>query len=137
MGCAAIHLVVMREPYLGRVLAGTKTIESRFLRVRAAPYGVVAPGERLLLKRAGGPVVAEATAAAVRQYADLTPDQIDALLKEHASGLRLDDDFAARARGCRYAVLIWLADVRRLAAPLRVEKRDRRAWVRLDDIGAP
>jgi hypothetical protein len=123
------HLVVMREPYLTRVLSGEKTVESRFLRVRAAPFDRVAPGDRLLLKRVGGPIVAEATAAAVRQFADLSPERVLALTDAFRDELRLDADFAARAHAARYAVLVWLANVRPLESPRTYAKRDRRGWV--------
>jgi ASC-1-like (ASCH) protein len=128
----AIHLAVMHEPYLARVLAGEKTIESRFLRVRAAPYDRVAPGDRIWLKRAGGPIVAVARVGAVRQYADLSPGQVVALIDQFRDQLCLDEDFARKARGCRYAVLIWLSDVHVLAAPVPYPRRDRRGWVVVD-----
>lgn len=128
------HIVIMREPYLARVLSGEKTIESRFLRVRAAPFDRIAPGELLLLKQVGGPIVATATAAAVRQFAGLTPARVLELVDAFRDDLRLDADFAARAQSARYAVLIWLADVRRLALPRPYAKRDRRGWVVLSEI---
>jgi hypothetical protein len=128
------HLAIMREPYLTRVLAGRKSIEARFLRVRAAPYGRVAPGDRIWLKRSGGPIVATAQASEVHQHADLAPAQIIALIEQFQGGLQLDDDFIARAQGCRYAVLIWLANVQALATPIHYPRRDRRGWVVLEKL---
>ncbi|MCS6840817.1 MAG: ASCH domain-containing protein [Roseiflexus sp.] len=126
------HLAVLREPYLSRILAGEKTIESRFLRVRAAPYGCVTAGDTLFLKRASGPIVATARAARVVMFDDLTPARVAALLERYAGGLRLDDDMRARAQSSRYAVLIWLTDVAPISDPPLVSKRDRRAWVVLE-----
>jgi hypothetical protein len=123
------HLVIMREPYLARALSGEKTVESRFLRIRAAPFGRVAPGDLLLLKRVGGPVVAEATAAVVREFADLTPNRVQALINTFHEELCLDADFVARAQSARYAVLVWLAGVHPLDMPRSYAKRDRRGWV--------
>jgi len=128
---------VLSEPYLTRVLAGEKTVESRFARVRAAPYGRVAPGDLIWLKRSGGPIVGCTRAAEVRQFANLTPERVDALLDQLAGALRLDCDFAARARGCRYATLIWLAEVRALPTPLPYPRRDRRGWVVLEPGWSP
>jgi hypothetical protein len=124
----------MREPYLTRVLSGEKTIESRFLRVRAAPFDRVTPGDLLLLKQVGGPIVAEAAAAAVRQFAHLTPARVLELTDAFRDELRLDADFTAHAQAARYAVLVWLADVRRLTLPRPYAKRDRRGWVVLPEI---
>lgn len=128
----ARHLAILREPYLSRILAGEKTIESRFLRVRAAPYGCVTAGDTLFLKRASGPIVATARAARVATFDDLTPAHIAALLECHAAGLCLDDDVRARAYRSRYAVLIWLTDVALIGDPPIISKRDRRAWVVLE-----
>src|SRR5215210_2794220 len=52
-----IHLAVFVEPFLDYVLDGSKTVESRFSVNRCAPFGKVSPGDMVLLKRAGGPVV--------------------------------------------------------------------------------
>jgi len=44
-----LHLAILIEPYLGYVLAGKKTVESRFAIRRHAPYGRVHRGDVLLL----------------------------------------------------------------------------------------
>lgn len=128
------HIAIMREPYLTRVLAGEKTIESRFLRVRSVPYDRVSVGDAIGLKRVGGPIVAVAPVTAVRQYDDLTPERIAALVAQFGTDLRLDPDFIAHIRDRRYAVLIWLGTLRRLPTPVYYVKRDRRGWVTLDHI---
>ncbi len=128
----ARHLAILREPYLSRILAGEKTIESRFLRVRAAPYGCVTAGDTLLLKRASGPIVATAQAARVATFDELAPAHVAALLERYAAELCLDDDLRARAQSSRYAVLIWLTDVAPISDPPIIFKRDRRAWVVLE-----
>lgn len=128
------HIAIMREPYLTRVLAGEKTIESRFLRVRSAPYDRVSIGDAIGLKRVGGPIVAVAPVMAVRQYADLTPERIAALVAQFGADLRLDPDFIAHIRDRRYAVLIWLGTLRRLPTPIHYAKRDLRGWVTLDAV---
>jgi hypothetical protein len=119
----------MREPYLSRVLSGEKTIESRFLRIRTAPYGRVAAADRLLLKRAGGPIVASARVARVAEFDGLTPQCVADLIARYAAGLCLDDGFGSQVQYCRYAVLLWLSDIAILTEPPPLTKRDRRAWV--------
>jgi hypothetical protein len=128
----ATHLAILREPYLSRILMGVKTIESRFLRMRTAPYGRVAVDDRLLLKRSGGPITATARVAKVALYDNLTPARVAALIDQYAAGLYLDDDVLDRAQRSRYAVLIWLSDVAPIEHPPLLNKRDRRAWVVLE-----
>ena len=106
----ATHLAILREPYLSRILMGVKTIESRFLRMRTAPYGRVAVDDQLILKRSGGPIAATARVAKVACYDNLTPARVAALIDQYAAGLCLDDDVLDRVQHSRYAVLIWLSD---------------------------
>ena len=128
----ATHLAILREHYLIRILMGVKTIESRFLRVRTAPYGRVAVDDRMLLTRSGGPITATARVAKVAFYDNLTPARVAALIDQHAAGLCLDDDVLDRVQHSRYAVLIWLSDVAPIEHPPILNKRDRRAWVVLE-----
>jgi hypothetical protein len=44
-GETSLHLAVLTEPFCSWLLEGTKTIESRFSRVRCAPYGTLAEGD--------------------------------------------------------------------------------------------
>lgn len=71
---AQVHLAVMVEPYLSRVLDGSKTIESRFSRKKIAPWGRVSSGDVVVLKKSGGSFVAvfETTDAT---YVELSPRQ--------------------------------------------------------------
>ena len=73
---ANYHLVILKKPYLDAILAGRKTIESRFIKTKHSPFGKVAAGDRLFLKISSGPVCATALAAAVKIFANLTPGQI-------------------------------------------------------------
>jgi hypothetical protein len=126
------HLAILHEPYLSRILSGEKTIESRWLKRRVAPYARVAAGDTIYLKQASGPIVAMAQAAEIWQFDDLTPARVDELLARFGDRLRLEPDFADHARGQRYAVLIKLADVQLLPQPLSFRQRGRSGWVILD-----
>lgn len=128
----ATHLAILREPYLSRILMGVKTIESRFLRMRTAPYGRVAVDDQLILKRSGGPIAATARVAKVAFYDNLTPARVAALIDQYAAGLCLEDDVLDRVQHSRYAVLIWLSDVAPIEHLPILNKRDRRAWVVLE-----
>lgn len=51
-----LHLAIFQEPYLGLILAGKKTIESRFSVNRIAPYEAAERDDLVLLKRSSGPI---------------------------------------------------------------------------------
>ena len=69
------HLVILKKQYLDLILCGTKTIESRLLKTRQSPVGLINPGDKLFLKQSSGPVCATATVKSVKTFEDLTPQK--------------------------------------------------------------
>lgn len=129
---ARVHLAVFVQPFLGYVLDGSKTVESRFSVNATSPYGRVTAGDLLLLKRSGGPIVGVSRAADVWQY-ELNRHAWQQIKRQFSQALRLDgSDFLERKANASFATLILLDHVRPIA-PVLCEKRDRRGWVVLRD----
>jgi hypothetical protein len=125
-----LHLAVLTEPFLGWLLDGTKTIESRFSRVRCAPYGVVDEGDIVVVKKPGAPVTGVFQAGRSSSY-QLTPAKVAELRDRYAAQIcARDDDFWQQRADCAYATLIQVMHVRMLPA-LPFPKKDRRGWVQL------
>jgi len=123
-----LHLVILREPYLSRILSGQKRIESRFARDRRPPFARVNAGDILLLKRAGGSLVGLALVKHVISRA-LTPDVLDEIRHNYAADLAIDDPhFWQMQLHKRYVTLIWIDEVYPLS-PIPLSHRDRRGWV--------
>lgn len=123
----AVHLVVLREPHLSRIIRGEKRLEARACRVRRAPMGCVSPGDLLLLKRAAGDVEAWCVAANA-----ITHDAaaINELRRRHDAALASPGDaFWDSVRAARYLTLIELESVTPLERPIRCAKPCRRSWV--------
>lgn len=124
----SLHLAVLVEPYLGAILAGQKTIESRFARQRRAPYGQAAGGDIVILKRSGGPILGLAMISQAQDYA-LTAGVLQELQAAYAAPLWAQEPaFWAARVGCRYATLLWLDPVLPIT-PLHIARRNRRGWV--------
>jgi hypothetical protein len=121
-------LVILKKPYLDLILSGRKTIELRLTRARRVPGLRVVAGDRLFLKASGGPVCAVATAGEVRYYEDLTPERIAEIRRQFNEQIGGDDAVWQGMMDCRSGFLVWLRDVR-LIEPVRIEKKDWRAWV--------
>lgn len=128
-GTVGVHLGVFAEPYLRAIYDGRKTVESRFSKNRIAPYGRIAPGDLVLVKRAAGPVEAVFTVGAVRQYR-LQETPLENLRAAYGAALCADEVFWRRKAESRYAVLLEICGLVRFV-PFRVEKRGRAAWVML------
>lgn len=134
-GQGRIHLAVFVEPYLEYVLAGQKTVESRFSVTRCAPYRRVQEGDLLLLKRSGGPITGLCTVDRVWFY-ELDAHTLAGIRQQFSAALCAQDPrfWTSRTKAC-YATLMRVRDVARIP-PLLVEKRDRRGWVVLRDTVA-
>ena len=129
---ANYHLVILKKPYLEAILAGRKRVESRFAKTRRVPFGRVLAGDKLFLKQSCGPVCATATVAAVESFENLTPRRIRELRTEY-NHLIVGSGQYWRSRGdCAFGFLVWLDEVRAVE-PVRIAKRDWRAWVILTE----
>ena len=126
------HLVILKKPYLDAILAGRKRIESRFSRTKRSPFGQVDVGDKLFLKVSSGPICATATVAAVRNFESLTPEQITKLKEQYNHYIRGSDEYWRSKADCKFGFVLWLKDVRAIE-PVRIGKKDWRAWVVLTE----
>lgn len=129
-----VHLAIFIEPYLGHILAGRKTVESRFAVRRSAPYGHVHRGDILLLKRASGPIVGLCEIGDVWFY-HLDASSLQAIHAAFAEALCAQDPAFWRDRAAAaFATLMRVSSVR-ACDPIDYVKRDRRGWVILKHPG--
>jgi hypothetical protein len=126
----AVHLALMQGEFLGLIISGEKSIESRFTKNRVAPVGNVEAGDLVLFKQVGR----ELFAAAVVEKAKhgVLDDAAWAFVRRHADDIGIDEEYIEYKSDARYYVLVWVKDVY-VIPPVRLEKRDRRAWVLLRD----
>lgn len=126
------HLVILKKAYLDLVLSGEKSIESRLTRAKTAAFGRVQAGDTLFLKASGGPVCATATVAEVKYYPNLTRSQIVQIRQQYGREIGGSDAVWEALMDRKCGFLVWLGDVRPIK-PVRVEKKDCRAWVVLKE----
>ena len=126
------HLVILKTEYIEAILEGRKTIESRFTKTRREFFGRVSPGDKLFLKVSSGPVCATAKVTKVKWYENLTLKQIRQLKGKHNKQILGADEYWQNKSDCRYGVLVWLGEVKRIK-PVWIDKRDWRAWVVLSE----
>ena len=125
---ANYHLVILKKPYLDAIVAGQKTIESRFTRTRHYFFGQAQPGDRLFLKVSSGPVCAVATVAAVKYFENLTPQEIADIKRRYNHYICADEQYWQSKADCKFGFLVRLEDVE-LIEPRQISKKDWRAWV--------
>ncbi|MCO8125534.1 hypothetical protein NHH03_27595 [Stieleria sp. TO1_6] len=122
------HLGVFVEPFLGYVLDGTKTIESRFSLNQCDPFGSVSKGDIVLVKEAAGPVVGLCRVSTVWSYV-LDPESLNQIRSLFGSAMRVESEsFWAERTDAAFATLMQIDHVTRIQ-PFTIEKKDRRGWV--------
>lgn len=133
----AIHLAILVEPYLQRIMREEKTIESRWSMNRCAPFGQVMPGDAVIFKRSGGPIVGFALATWVRSVALTSRITPATVIAECGAALGVEANFIQYVRGKRYVTLVGLAPPLELrASGIACGKRDRAGWNVLRERGA-
>lgn len=129
----SVHLAVFVQPYLGYILEGKKTVESRFSVNRCAPYGRVKSGDVLLLKQTGGAILGVCQVSKAWTY-HLDSKSWKEIRHDYTSALCAEDPgFWATRKNASYATLMRVRHVCSIE-PIHIDKRDRRGWVVLDDL---
>lgn len=122
------HLVILKRPYIDAILIGRKTVESRLYRTRHKWLSQINAGDKLFLKASSGPVMATATAAAVKRFENLTPSQIVKLKRQYNQHIAGSREYWREKMSSRFGILVWLKGVQPIA-PRFIRKFDWRAWV--------
>jgi len=126
------HLVILKRPYLDAIFSGRKRIESRFANTKRYAFGRVLAGDKLFLKLSSGPVCATATVAAVKNFQNLTPKQINKIKQQYNNHILGSNKYWQGRSNCKFGFLVWLRNVKSIE-PVRICKKDWRAWVVLTE----
>ena len=133
----SIHIAILKREYLRMILAGQKTVESRLAKVRCPPFESVKPGERLFFKASGGPFMATAIADEVHDYADQTPEQIDALCEQWNPAVCGPLEYWRDRRDRPFVTMIRLGNVEPMDIGPKFKVQNMRAWYVLPDEASP
>ena len=130
------HVAVVDRRYVRLILSGRKRIECRILRRRVVPFDAVEPGDRIWFKPPSAPLCASACVTRVRWIPCEGPDTLVAVCRRFGRAICAERAFWARRAGARYVGLFWLGEAVP-CEPIRIGKRDRRAWVVLSEAPRP
>lgn len=123
------HIAILsHKTVLEKILAGQKTIETRFSRLKSLPFGQVQAGDVIYFKLSGGLVLARAVVARVEEFDDLTPSRIQELARRYEKELAISEDFLARKLESKYASLIFLEKVE-ACEPWQYKQGGRAGWI--------
>lgn len=127
---AFVHLAVVVQPYLSRILSGEKIIESRYSMNMIAPYRKIKTGDIVLLKKSGGGVVAMFEAGKVRCFTIENQIELAKIKEKYNDRLKIDESFWMEKKNCKYATLIDINELLPLPK-FNISKKNRTAWMTL------
>ena len=131
------HVAILKWPYIGLILDGSKTIESRFTKTPRPPYRCVESGDRIYFKASAGPYMATAIAGRVEYYENLAPRKIASLRKQFNDAIRGEDSYWQAKSNSKFATLIGLRHVKPTATGPSLPRSQGKAWFVLDDPAQP
>lgn len=121
------HVAIMRKSWglTRKILSGQKSVESRWYKVRYAPWNRIGPRDTVYFKDSGEPVTVKAEVEKVTAFSDLTPGKVREILREYGSQDGLEKHeihmFFDMLRNKRYCMLIFLRNPRRVE-PFHIDK---------------
>lgn len=120
-----------------KILAGEKTVESRWYQTRRGPWDGIAAGDAVFFKDSGKPVTARARVARVLQLEIKNVADARRIVREHGRAIQIVNPDPKRwGRLPRYCVLVFLADPKPVA-PFRIDKRgfgSAAAWLTVRNV---
>lgn len=125
-----IHVAVMVEPYITKIMRGEKIIESRFSQNKIVPWKRVFPGDIIIIKRSGGGFEAVFEAGEVISREISSPADVEQIKANFNDRLCIEDDWWERKSKSRYATLISITHLLRFN-PFVIKFKNRQAWVEL------
>ena len=130
------HLAILTPGWIELILDGSKTIESRFTKVRCAPFGKVHEGDSVYLKEGGGLVKGIFTVAKVETHENLDKSGIQAIYERCGQDIFCQsftqffppDKWLAS----KHATLIYVSNPIEFDFPIPYRQKGRSAWLVLD-----
>lgn len=123
------HLAIMCYPYLDNILNGSKTIESRFSKIKKIPFNSVHKNDIILFKGVSSKIIAVSLVKRVESFSNLNPQKIDKIITKYNKGLTTQENFIKSKLKSKYGTIIFITKTERLVKPIKLIKKDRRAWI--------
>jgi len=136
------HIAIMKKSWglTQKILSGQKKIESRWYKVKYAPWNKIKSGELIYFKDSGEPVTIKAEVDKVIQFSDLTSEKVREILHQYGKADGLDNakipEFFELFKNKRYCMLIFLKNPKKVE-PFNINKSGfgaMSAWISIANI---
>ena len=130
------HLAILKKHWLEKILAGEKTIESRWYKQKRTPYQKISKGDSIYLKETGKPVTAQATVQEALFFDALTEEKIRDILQRYGKQIGMGLDAVSKLLDKNYCTLVVLKEVESIQ-PFQINKQgfgNMAAWITVENI---
>lgn len=133
------HVAIMKKSWnlIPKILAGEKTIESRWYKTKRAPWNKARKGDVIFFKNTGEPVTVRATVTNVLQFEIKTITDATKIVTKYGKEICLvNTNPASWETMPRYCILLYLENPRKVA-PFKISKKGFGAgvaWITIDTI---
>lgn len=127
------HLAIFKQGVGEQILNGTKTVETRFSKMKIVPFGQISAGDLVYIKPSGKDIIGEFRVKKVIFFDGLDKEEINEIRLKYNGGIVADEGYWERKMVSKYATLIFISQSTPfITAPLKILKKDLRGWVVLD-----
>lgn len=124
------HLAIFKGDTSNKILQGVKLIESRFSKVKSAPFGAISVGDLVYIKPSGKDIIGQFRVKKVITFEGLNSDDLEEIKNQYGKEIASDEDFWRAHLGAKYGTLIFIGETSPfLTAPIKFAKKDLRGWV--------
>jgi hypothetical protein len=134
------HVAIMTKSwkFIPKIIAGEKTIESRWYQTRRVPWDSIAPGDTVYFKNSGEPITASADVVRVLQFPLKSLTDARAITTKYSKQICLvNNDPKTWSRQPKYCILIFLKNPHAIAKPFHINKKgfgSAAAWLTVKHI---
>jgi predicted transcriptional regulator len=130
----AKHLAIFNDHLAEAVIEGKKSVDFRFAQKQIAPYLKVKKTDQVLIKNVSEPVIGLVEVDNVLYFDGLNLKNLNEIKRNYLNLAGIDEkEFDALSSGASYLSVIFLKRPKRFIAPFKIEKRDRRGWLVIED----
>lgn len=132
------HLAIFSPEAITQILAGKKTIETRFSQKKIAPFGVVGRGDLVYIKPPGKDIIGRFRVKKVISIEGVDKEDFLEIQSKYGSLVSLgeqtlDKQFFSSRSGANYCTIIFIGNIEQfITSPIKIEKSDLRGWMVLE-----
>ena len=123
------HLAIFLGGVAEKILTGEKKIEVRLSQSKILPYGAIAKDDEIFLKNSGGKIIGRVYVDNCLYYDKINSEVFEQIKKQYQQSSGMDEKFWSRHQKAHFATIIFLKNPREFLTPVIFKKRDRRAWL--------